>query len=260
MLHPEKRMADGVADDPSDDLSKRARSTARPGARAPITYTQTRVDVGAGQHLHQQPGVVRQDRSPLAETFRMLRSQMLQRLRKDGHRVVAVTSARAIPGQSLAATNLALALAADLDSTVLLVDADLQGRGVQRLFGLEGAAGFSEHLTHGAAIPGLLVHPGLPRLVLLPAGAQDQSDSAELLGTQAAALCLQDFKLRYENRTIVLHLPAVLDRADALTLLPHVDTTLLLVQEQVTSMADLQLASERLAPFALMGAVMLPPR
>ncbi len=235
-----------------------ATGTAPPTAA--VRYTRTRVDSGAGQYLHQQPGVMRNDRSPLAETLRLLRSQVLQRLRADGHRLIAVTSPRALPGQALATTNLALALAAELDSTVLLVDADLHGRAVQGLFGLDGAAGLAEHLAAGAALPDLLVHPGLPRLVLLPAGAAPPPGSAELLSSRAAQACFTEFKTRYVDRYVVIHLPPVLDSADALAFLPQADTTLMLVQQQGTSLADLQLANERLAPFPLLGAVMLPPR
>jgi Mrp family chromosome partitioning ATPase len=234
--------------------------SAPPLHQAAIRYTRTRVDTGAGQHLHQQPGVMRNDRSPLAETLRLLRSQVLQSLRAEGHRLIAVTSPRALPNQALTATNLALALAAALDSTVLLVDADLHGRGVQALFGLERAAGLAEHLSEGAALPDLLVHPGLPRLVLLPAGASAPSGSSELLASRVAQHCFTEFKTRYADRYVVVHLPPVLDSADTLAFLPQADTTLLLVQQQGTSLADLELASERLAPFPLLGAVMLPAR
>ena len=103
-----------------------------------INYTQTRVMPDALERLQRVHGVLRPDRSELAETFKMLRNQLLQRMRGQGHSVLAVSSPRHIAGKSLTAVNLALAMAAELDSSVLLVDGDLSGQGLQKLFGIEG--------------------------------------------------------------------------------------------------------------------------
>ena len=206
--------------------------------------------------LQRTHGVVRGDRSELAETFKMLRSQLLQRLRADGQSVLAVTSPRAMAGKSLTAVNLALTLAAEIDSTVLLVDADLSGQGLQSLFGLEGQAGLSEHLSQGTPIAELLVNPGLPRLVLLPAGAGSTLQSAELLGTRSAQNLVHELKHRYRDRFLIVDLPPLLDTADALAFLPLADTTLLVVEEHGTAIADIEAANELLAPFNLVGAVM----
>ena len=68
----------------------------------------TRVAPAAWLRLQHTPGVVKSDRSALAETFKMLRNQVLQRMRVNGHRLLAVTSPRPIGGKSLTALNLAL--------------------------------------------------------------------------------------------------------------------------------------------------------
>jgi protein-tyrosine kinase len=225
-----------------------------------IQYTHTRLVPDALARLQRSPGVVRMDRSELAETFKMLRSQLFQRMRADGHSLLAVTSPRQMQDKSLTAVNIALAIAAELDSTVLLVDADLSGQGLQRLFGLGQAPGLAEHLTLGQALPELLLNPGLPRFVLLPAGNQAQLHSAELLGTRAAQHLFAELKQRYPDRYVVVDLPPLLDTADALAFLPQADTTLLVVEEQNTAIADIEAASDLLARFNLIGAVMAKPR
>jgi len=196
------------------------------------------------------------DRSELAETFKMLRNQLLLRMRADGHRVLAVSSPRAIEGKSLTAVNLALTIAADYDCAVLLVDGDLAQHGLQRLFGLEGAAGLGEHLTMGTPLSELFISPGVNRLVLLPAGREALSNSAELLATKAAQHLIQELKQRYSDRYIVVDLPPLLDTADAMAFLPHVDTTLLVVEEHTTSQADMESTAALLASFNLVGTVM----
>jgi Mrp family chromosome partitioning ATPase len=221
-----------------------------------IEYSSTKVLSDALARLQRTHGVVRPDRSALAESFKMLRNQVLQRMRADGHRVLAVTSPRRIEGKSLTAVNLALTLAADYDSAVLLVDADLGGQGLQTLFGLDGVQGLSDHLVHGTAISDLLINPGVARFVLLPAGREAVLHSAELLATRTAQELIAEMKQRYADRYIVVDLPPLLDTADALAFLPQADTTLLVIEEHTTSMQDVEATAELMAPYNLIGSVM----
>jgi Mrp family chromosome partitioning ATPase len=253
-------MTDGT---PAPGHADPAPASAEPGPRRgplQIEYSSTRVVGGALARLQRTQGVVREDRSELAETFKMLRSQLFQRMRADGHTLLAVTSPRLVEGKSLTALNLALAIAAEHDHAVLLIDADLSGRGLQTLFGLEGQPGLSEHLRQGAPIAELLVNPGIERFVLLPAGAGGTLDSAELLGTRAAQQLIREMKERYRDRYVIVDLPPLLDTADALAFLPHADTTLMVVEEHTTSIADIESANELMAPFNLVGAVLTQAR
>ena len=230
--------------------------TRMPGACRHIDYTATRVVSGTLERLQRTPGVVRPDRSELAEAFKRLRSQLLQRLHADGHTLLAVTSPRAMAGKSLTALNLALAVAAELDRTVLLVDADLSGQGLQTLLGLAGAPGLAEHLSQGVPLAELLVNPGVPRFVFLPGGRIAGHGSAELLATRAMQGLAQELKQRYADRIVIFDLPPLLDTADALSLLPLADTTLLVVEEHGTAVTDVEAASSLLAPYNLVGSVL----
>ena len=225
-----------------------------------IEYSSTRVLTDALARLQRTHGVVKPDRSELAEAFKMLRNQVLQRMRADGHNLLAVTSPRRIEGKSLTAVNLALTIAADFDSAVLLVDADLSGRGLQSMFGLDGAKGLSDHLAHGVPIADLLINPGVARFVLLPAGQQAAQNSAELLATRVAQQSILEMKHRYPDRYIIVDLPPALDTADALAFLPQVETTLVVVEEHTTSLQDLESLADLLAPFNLIGTVMSQAR
>jgi Mrp family chromosome partitioning ATPase len=225
-----------------------------------ITYSSTRVQANALQRLQRTHGVVRNDRSPLAESFKMLRNQVLQRMRADGHKLLAVLSPRRVEGKSLTAVNLAMTMAADYDSAVLLVDADLSGQGLQAMFGFQGERGLSDYLTDGVPIHELMLNPGLERFVLLPAGQQSVLDSAELLATKAAQQLIEEMKQRYQDRYIIVDLPPLLDTADALAFLPLADAALLVVEEHTTSLQDLESVNELLAPFNLIGTVMSQAR
>jgi Mrp family chromosome partitioning ATPase len=204
--------------------------------------------------------VVRFDGTPLSEAFRLLRSQVGLRMRAEGWRLIGVTSPRRIPGKSLTTANLALAIAADLNTSVVLVDADLGGQGVQSLFGLGQEEGLIEHLTRGLPVADLLINPGIDRLVLLTAGREPVSNSAELLAGKGLQHLVLEMKDRYQDRIIVVDLPPLLDNADAVAMLPHIDTTLLVAEENAHSIRDIEAANELLAPFQLIGSVLVPPQ
>ena len=221
-----------------------------------IKYSSTQVRADALLRLQRTHGVVKADRSELTESFKMLRNQVLQRMRADGFNLLAVTSPRHIEGKSLTALNLALTMAADYDAAVLLVDADMSGQGLQTMFGFDGAPGLSDHLTNATPINELLINPGVPRFVLLPAGQKSVLNSAELLSTRLAQQLIQEMKERYQDRYIIVDLPPLLDTADALAFLPQVETTLVVVEEHTTSITDMEKMAELLAPFNLIGPVM----
>ncbi len=255
-------LATPLASSPIAMAGRLAAATPPPAVHAApprIQYTETRIAPAARLALHECVGVVRADRSELAEAFKMLRNQVLQRMRADGHRVLAVTSPRPIPGKSLSALNLALAIADDFDSTALLVDADLSGRGLQRFFGLDHAPGLGDHLLTGTPIPELLVNPGIERLVFLPAGSAAVAQSAELLSTRIMRDLVAEMKARYDDRIVVVDLPAALSTADALAFLPLADTTLVVIEEHTTRIADMDSLAALLAPFELVGTVMSRP-
>lgn len=221
-----------------------------------IKYSSTQVRADALLRLQRTHGVVKADRSEMTEAFKMLRNQVLQRMRADGFTLLAVTSPRGIEGKSLTALNLALTMAADYDAAVLLVDADMSGQGLQAMFGFDGAPGLSDHLTDATPINELLINPGVPRFVFLPAGQKSVLNSAELLSTRLAQQLIQEMKERYQDRYIIIDLPPLLDTADALAFLPQVETTLVVVEEHTTSITDLEKMADLLAPFNLIGTVM----
>ena len=63
--------------------------------------------------------------NPQSAVFRMLRTQVLQKMRQNDWQTIAITSPTAGEGKSLVSANLAVAIAMELNQTVLLVDMDL---------------------------------------------------------------------------------------------------------------------------------------
>jgi Mrp family chromosome partitioning ATPase len=222
--------------------------------RAAIAYTSTRVVQVAPQLLRANRVAVGAS-DPFANGFRLLRTQLLHRLRESGGRIIAITAPRAGAGSTVTAINLALSLAMEVGLTALLVDAKLRAPAIHRAFGLDEAPGLAEHLADGLPLERVLVNPSIDRFVVLPAGAP-RVDSAELLGSPAMQALSVELKGRYHDRMIVFDLPPLLDAPDALAFAPHADATLLVVADGASRRDDIGRATELLAPFRLHGLVL----
>jgi capsular exopolysaccharide synthesis family protein len=222
-----------------------------------IAYTTTEVVREAAAVIRRHPGIVNSQRTPLSEAFKVLRTQVMQRMRANGWRSLAVTAARASEVKSIATVNFALSLAAEFDKTALLVDADLAEPQIGRLFGLSGRRGLRDFLLANVALPELIVNPGIEHLVLLPAGAP-VANSAELLATDASTHLIQELQSRYPQRYIIFDASPVAT-ADALTLFEKVDAVLLVAERNQTTRKDLELCVEALRPFNLIGSVLCDP-
>jgi protein-tyrosine kinase len=195
------------------------------------------------------------DHSPAAEAYRVLGTQVLQRMRENMWNGLAVVSPGFGEGKTLTAVNLAITLAREADHTVLLVDADLRNPKVHTYFGMPAQPGLSEHLVEGAPLERCLVDPGIDKLAVLPGGKALRSAS-ELLGSRQMRSLVTALQRHDPSRIVVFDLPPLLVSADALAFLPHADATILVVEEGRTGAADAAHAAELLQSMNLIGTVL----
>jgi succinoglycan biosynthesis transport protein ExoP len=146
---------------------------------------------------NERPLIVHDDpRSPRAESFRTLRTnlQFLDIGREN--RSFVITSSIQGEGKSTTAANLAIALA-DTGARVLIVDADLRRPKLHEYLGIEGAVGLTDLLI-GRAEPGDVIQPwGKGDLFVLPAGKIPPNPS-ELLGSEALVTLLAEFNKAFD--------------------------------------------------------------
>jgi capsular exopolysaccharide synthesis family protein len=189
------------------------------------------------------------------DAFKILSTQISQRLRANKWNTLAVTSANEDEGKTLISVNLAITLAMRFQQTALLVDADMRRPGVRGAFGLEPGPGLSDYLLADTPIEQLLIHPGIEGVVLLPGGTP-LSNSSELLGSRRMAELVQELKSRYRSRIVLFDLPPLLLGADVLAFAPCVDAALLVVEEGRTREEDVTRSVELLSGTHLLGTVL----
>jgi hypothetical protein len=185
-------------------------------------------------HLEKHRVVAHLMRSPEADTFRILRTHILQVMNNSGFKTLAVTSPDYSDGKTTVALNLAMSIALDLKQTALLADLDLRKPTVHEFLGVKPAAGLSDYLMNKATIPECLIRLSFDRITILPAG-RPLDNSSEVLGSPKMAALACELKTRYADRFVIYDMPPALEQDDPLAFLPNVDAVLLVVRDGVTN-------------------------
>ena len=222
----------------------------------PVTYTHTRT-VGTEKKILQERRIISgYEQNSFTDAYKILRTQVFQRLRDKGWNSLAITSPGDNEGKTLTAVNLAISLAMEVDYTVLLVDADLRQPSVHTYFGIDAEHGLSDYLTDDKPLSELLVHPAeIPHLVLLP-GGRPLANSSEMLNSPKMSRLVGELKKRYPTRIILFDLPPLLSTADAMAFIPYVDAALLVLEEGKTQADAVKRAVGLLQGTNLLGTVL----
>ncbi|WP_341975750.1 polysaccharide biosynthesis tyrosine autokinase [Microbacterium sp. LWO13-1.2] len=131
-----------------------------------------------------RPLIVHADpRSPRAESFRTLRTNLQFLNVESGPRIFVVSSSGPGEGKSTTTANLAIALA-ETGARVALIDGDLRLPRVAEYLGIEGGVGLTDVLIGRIDVPDALQKWGANDLYVLPSGRIPPNPS-ELLGSAA---------------------------------------------------------------------------
>lgn len=236
-------------------------AVARPGAPQDssgefrVNYTQTRVEVLSPDRLRRNRILTGKDHDDATSAYKILRTQVLQRLAASGGTTLAITSPGTGQGKTLTAINLAMSLAAKVDYTVLLVDLDMRRPSIHRYLGLTVERGIGDLLTGEATITQVLVNPGIERMVVLP-GKDRVHNSSEMLASPRMSRLLTDFKTRYRSRLVIFDLPPVLVGDDALAIAPQMDAVLMVLDEGRTKKNEVTRAMQILKSSNVIGTAL----
>ena len=192
----------------------------------------------------------------MAEEYKLLRTHILQKTKKENLNTIMFTGPRPNEGKSLTTINVAISISQEIDQTVLIVDADLRNPSVHKYFGISGKKGLVDFLKGGIPIPELLIHPeGIGKLVILP-GGKPAGDAAELIKSPQMVDLVHELKHCYHDRYVLFDLPPVLNFADALAFAPLVDGIVLVVEAGRTTREDLAQCLEMFKNFNVLGFVL----
>ena len=192
---------------------------------------------------------------PHIDIFRQLRTKVLRRLRENKWNSLAITSAAPDAGKTFVTANLAIALAMEVNQTVLVVDADLRNPNVGWFFGLNVEKGLLDYLSEDMPLSSILINPGIQRLVVLP-GKGFTTHSSELLSSPKMVNLVNELKFKYDSRIILFDMPPLLNSDDTLLFMPNFDAALLVVEDGKTTAEEVRRSLQILEETELMGLVL----
>lgn len=206
----------------------------------------------ASRVLIDEAGV--KDSSAVA-AYRILRTRLLQRARSQQWTTIGVTSAGVGDGKSLTTLNLALSLARDRNSEVVVIDLDMRSPALCRYLGVTPPRQLLDYFEQRVRVEEVFFSIGVEKL-LLASGTVATESASELLGTA----CFEELKEYIARHTInpivLIDLPPLLHTDDTLVIAPRVDAMLLVAAEGRTERAALNKALELLKDRNLAGVVL----
>ena len=220
-----------------------------------IVYSQTRVVSLKKNHLERHRLLPFLPRPIAVDNYNVLCTKLLMSTGTNGHNTIMITSCIQGEGKTVSAINLAISIARRVQHTVLLVDADLRMPTIQRYLGFIAKKGLSDYLRKDEPVSELLINPGIPKMVVLPAG-RSITGTNEILGSPKMEKLVREMKNRYPERYVIFDCPPLLAAPDALTFSSYVDAIILVVEAGRTTREDIKKALNILKDKPLLGLLM----
>jgi tyrosine-protein kinase Etk/Wzc len=169
-------------------------------------------------------------KSPISETYRILRTN-LQFLKPDQPlKVILVTSSGPSEGKTTTASNLAITMA-QVGTKTLIVDGDLRRPMVSGVFGIPQEPGLTEMLIKGGDLQKAMIASEVENLYILPAGTIPPNPS-ELLGSHKMKKLI--LEMRQCCELVIIDCPPVITVTDAAVLAAEADAVLLVIHSGKT--------------------------
>ena len=200
-------------------------------------------------------------RSQAADEFRVLKRPIIKNAKEGSDssvrrgNCVMVTSALPGEGKSFVALNLALSIASEVDSTVLLIDADVANPNLLKRMHIASARGLLDLLTDDTTqLADVLLRTNVEKLSLLPAGTSHRR-ATEMLASMAMADLVAQMSARYPDRILVFDSPPLLATTEARVLASHMGQILMVVEADRTTQGAVLAALETIenCPIVLMA-------
>lgn len=194
-------------------------------------------------------GFVVPDAAPgsLSEEFRIVKRQLLLNASGaatgaplDRGRMILICSAQPNDGKTFCAVNLALSLASERDTEVLLVDADVAKPEILSTLGIEGGPGLMDALQDPSIdVEQLIIRTDVPKLSVLAAGRQANNDT-EMLASARTKHVLDGLADNHPSRIIIFDSAPALAASPASVLALNVGQVVMVVRADRTTDSELR--------------------
>ena len=158
----------------------------------------------------------------MADQYRLIKRPILENVQKaadlggaDSMNLIMVASALPGDGKTFNCINLALSIASERDTSVLLVDADVAKPHISNLLGIADQPGLIDLLTSDEyKVRDAIIRTDVPGLSVLPAG-QVNAHATELLASKRTSRVLAELSALKASRVVIFDSPPILATAES---------------------------------------------
>jgi polysaccharide biosynthesis transport protein len=186
--------------------------------------------VPGSRRTERNPLLISEDdeRRPLTEAFRTLRTNLLFLARRDDLKTLVITSPAPGDGKTTVSANLAISLT-QAGYRVVLIDGDLRKPRVHEAFGIDNSRGLIDVVRDGVSVHDVVMDPGIPKLRIIPSGGGTDQPT-ELLGGPRMAEAVEACKKASDF--VIIDSPPVVAVADPSVLAMNSDGIVIVMTQE----------------------------
>jgi protein-tyrosine kinase len=197
------------------------------------------------QNLMRRNRVVAFEGGREAATFDVMRTRLLQQMRANNWRRVAITSPTAGCGKTTTALNLAFSLARQSDLRMLLAEVDLRRPSLAEMLGIKADHSFARVLEGNGRLADNALRYGSNLAIATNHGPF--RNPAELLHGPTVGPALAALEAQYQPTLVLFDMPPLMAGDDAIAFIGHVDCVLLVAAAESSTIEDVDTCERELA-------------
>ena len=202
------------------------------------------------------------ENTQFAEEYRLIKRPLLANAFGKGAapvdmgNLIMVTSSIPGEGKTFTSVNLALSIALERDTTVLLVDADVINPQLSRLFALDKQDGLIDVIDNASrSLSEVIINTDNPKLRIIPAG-QPHEQSTELLASERTRQLCEELAERYPDRIILFDAPPFLNTTQAKVLTRFMGQIMIVVEAGETHKSAIVETTQQLGGDKVVGMIL----
>lgn len=180
-----------------------------------------------------------------AVTFDVMRTKLLQQMRANNWRRLAITSPSASCGKSTIALNLGFSLARQADMRTVVAELDLRRPSLAKTLGLRTQHSFARVLEGNARFEDQVERYG--KNLIFATNHSPFRNPAELLHSPSVTTVLADIEARYDPSIMIFDMPPMLVGDDAMAFMGQVDCVLLIAAAETSTIKEIDICERDLA-------------
>jgi len=189
--------------------------------------------------------VVAMGSGPETNSIDMLRTRVVQLMRQNDWKRVAVTSPDKAAGKSTTCANLLVSLARQADRRTILCDLDMRRPSIAGIFGQKGEEGFAAVLAGRVPFEQQAVRFGETAAIAM--NYHPERNPSEILLSDRTTQVLAQIEKTYQPDIMIFDMPPMLVTDDAMAFLKNVDCCILVAGAESTTIEQIDTCEKEIA-------------